>query len=151
MFVLEFPRFVLAFGANAILTMETNADEVWKYSDTNGDGVADRKDLFTTSFGRAGNMESQQSSLFWAMDNWMYSTVNAFRVRWTSNGLQREPTGPNRGQWGVTQDDDGKVWFQGGAIGLPGYFQFPVHYGDFAPPDQFEPESSRTNATIMLT
>ena len=26
---LVFPRFVLPFGANSILTMETNADEVW--------------------------------------------------------------------------------------------------------------------------
>ena len=137
---LVFPRFVLPFGANAILTMETNADEVWKYTDTNGDGVADKKELFTTNFGRAGNMESQQASLFWAMDNWLYSTVNAFRLRWTPNGLSREPTGPNSAQWGVTQDDDGKVWFQGGAIGMPGYFQFPVHYGNFAPPDQFEPD-----------
>jgi putative membrane-bound dehydrogenase-like protein len=135
---LTFPRFVLPFGANSILTMETNADDVWKYSDTNGDGVADTKELFTTNFGRAGNMESQQASLFWAMDNWMYSTVNAFRLRWTPNGVVREATGPNSSQWGVTQDDDGKVWFQGGASGMPGYFQFPVHYGNFAPPDQFE-------------
>ena len=120
--------------------METNADEVWKYTDTNGDGVADKKELFATNFGRAGNMESQQSSLFWAMDNWLYSTVNAFRLRWTPNGLLKEPTGPNSAQWGVTQDNDGKVWFQGGASGLPGYFQFPVHYGNFAPPDQFEPD-----------
>jgi putative membrane-bound dehydrogenase-like protein len=137
---LVFPRFVLPFGANTILTMETNADEVWKYTDTNGDGVADKKELFTTNFGRAGNMESQQASLFWAMDNWMYSTVNAFRVRWTPNGLLREPTGPNSSQWGAAQDDDGKVWFQGGASGMPGYFQFPVHYGNFTPPDQFEPD-----------
>jgi mono/diheme cytochrome c family protein/glucose/arabinose dehydrogenase len=135
-----FPRFVLPFGANTILTMETNADEVWKYTDSNGDGVADKKELFTTSFGRAGNMESQQASLFWAMDNWLYSTVNAFRLRWTPGGLLREPTGPNSSQWGVTQDDDGKVWFQGGASGLPGYFQFPVHYGNFAHPDQLEPD-----------
>jgi mono/diheme cytochrome c family protein/glucose/arabinose dehydrogenase len=135
-----FPRFVLPFGANTILTMETNADEVWKYSDANGDGVADKKELFTTNFGRAGNMESQQASLFWAMDNWLYSTVNAFRLRWTPGGLSREPTGPNSSQWGVTQDDDGKVWFQGGASGLPGYFQFPVHYGNFAHPDQLEPD-----------
>ena len=90
---LVFPRFVMPFGANAILTMETNADEVWKYTDTNGDGVADKKELFATSFGRAGNMESQQASLFWAMDNWLYSTVNAFRLRWTPNGLVKEPTG----------------------------------------------------------
>ena len=28
----------------------------------------------------------------------------------------------------------------GGATGLAGYFQFPIHYGNFAPPDQFEPD-----------
>ncbi len=99
-----------------------------------------RRELFVTGFGRAGNMESQQASLFWAMDNWLYSTVNAFRLRWTPNGIVKEPTGPNSSQWGVTQDNDGKVWFQGGASGVPGYFQFPVHYGNFAPPDQFEPD-----------
>ena len=137
---LVFPRFVLPFGANAILTMETNADDVWRYTDTNGDGVADKKDLFATNFGRAGNMESQQSSLYWAMDNWLYSTVNAFRLKWTPTGLLKEPTGPNSAQWGVTQDDDGKVWFQGGASGMVGYFQFPIHYGNFAWPEQYEPD-----------
>jgi glucose/arabinose dehydrogenase/mono/diheme cytochrome c family protein len=135
---LVFPRFVLPFGAGAILTMETNTDEVWRYSDTNGDGVADKKDLFVGDFGRAGTMESQQSSLFWAMDNWLYSTVNAFRLRWTPHGLLKEPTGPNSAQWGITQDNYGKLYFQGGASGMPGYFQFPVHYGNFAAPDQFE-------------
>ena len=29
------------------------------------------------------------------------------------------------------QDDDGKIWFQGGASGLPGYWQLPVLYGNF--------------------
>jgi len=137
---LVFPRFAMPFGANSVLSMETNADEVWKYTDTNGDGVADKKELFTTNFGRASTMESQQSSLFWAMDNWLYSTVNAFRIRWTPHGLLREPTGPNGAQWGASQDNYGKVWFQHGASGMPGYFQFPVHYGSFAPPDQFEPD-----------
>jgi mono/diheme cytochrome c family protein len=136
---LVFPRFATPFGADAVLTMETNADEVWKHTDVNGDGVADRKEIFTTGFGRASTMESQPSSLFWAMDNWLYSTVNAFRLRWTPTGLLKEPTGPNGAQWGVTQDNFGKVHFQHGASGLPGYFQFPVHYGSFAWPDQFEP------------
>ena len=70
----------------------------------------------------------------------MYSTVNAFRLRWTPTGLLREPTGPNSAQWGVTQDNEGKVWFQGGASGVPGYFQFPIHYGNFSTPDQLEPD-----------
>jgi mono/diheme cytochrome c family protein/glucose/arabinose dehydrogenase len=126
---LVFPRFVMPMGANAILSMESNQDEVWKYTDTDGDSVADKKELFTTAFGRAGNVEHQQSSLMWALDNWMYSTYNTFRVRWTPAGVLREPTAPNNSQWGITQDSTGRVWFQGGASGLPGYFQLPIHYG----------------------
>jgi glucose/arabinose dehydrogenase/mono/diheme cytochrome c family protein len=136
---LVFPRFVMPIGANSILTMESNQDEVWRYTDTNGDGVADKKELFTTNFGRAGNVEHQQSSLYWGMDNWLYSTYNAFRVRWTPNGALREPTGSNGAQWGITQDDYGKMWFQGGASGLPSYFQFPIHYGNIRVPDQLAP------------
>ena len=49
---LVFPRFAMPFGANAILTMESNTDDVYKFTDTNGDGLADKKELFTTSFGR---------------------------------------------------------------------------------------------------
>ena len=137
---LLFPRCATPFGADTILVAETNGDEVWKYTDSDGDGTADKKELFTADFGRGGSMEAQPSNLFWAMDNWMYSTVNSFRIRWTPTRIVREPTGPSSSQWGVTQDDSGKVWFQHGASGLPGYFQFPVHYGNFAPADQFEPD-----------
>jgi mono/diheme cytochrome c family protein/glucose/arabinose dehydrogenase len=148
---LVFPRFVLPLGANSILTMETNADEVWKYTDTDNDGTADKKELFVGSFGRAGNLEHQQASLLWAMDNWLYSTVNTFRIRATSNGVVKEPTGPNGGQWGVTQDNSGKVWFQGGASGIPAYFQFPIHYGNFSIPDQLEPGLNVTwGAPILI-
>ncbi len=148
---LVFPRFVLPFGAGAILTMETNADEVWKYSDTDGDGVADRRELFTAGFGRAGTMEIQPSSLFWAMDNWLYSTVNAYRVRWTPHGVLREPTAPNGAQWGVSQDNHGKLYFQGGSSGLPGYFQFPIRYGNFGAPDQLEPNLNVLWGAPILT
>ncbi|MGH9371679.1 MAG: DUF7133 domain-containing protein, partial [Vicinamibacterales bacterium] len=146
-----FPRFVKPFGANSILTMETHQDEIWKYTDTNADGVADKKELFAANFGRPGNIEHQPSSLFWAMDNWMYSTYNAYRLRWTPNGLLREPTGANGAQWGISQDNNGKLWFQGGASGMPGYFQFPVHYGNFDIPDRFEPDLNITwGAPILI-
>ena len=74
--------------------METNTDDVWKYTDTNGDGVADKKELFTTNFGRGGNIERSRAASSGRMDNWLYSTVNAFRIRWTPTGVVREPTGP---------------------------------------------------------
>ena len=135
---LVFPRFVVPYGANAILTMESNSNDIYKYTDTNGDGRADRKELFTTNFGRLANVEHLQSSLFWAMDNWLYSTVNAFRIRQTPTGVIREATGFNGAQWGASQDDDGKAWFQGGASGIPSYFQFPIVYGNFNIPNQYE-------------
>jgi mono/diheme cytochrome c family protein/glucose/arabinose dehydrogenase len=135
---LVFPRWVTPFGANAVLTNESTGDEVWKFTDTNNDGKADRKELFATGFGRLTNIELQQSGLTWALDNWMYSTVNQFRVRWTPKGILREPTSRNGGQWGLTQDSYGKIWFQDGGSGMPMDFQsFPV-YGTFDYPDQYE-------------
>jgi mono/diheme cytochrome c family protein len=137
---LVFPRFVTPFGPNTILTKESNAQEVWKYTDTNGDGVADKKELFDTGYGRLANIEGQEAFLTWALDNWMYSTYNAFRARWTPHGVIKEPTGNNRGEWGVTQDNDGKIWFESGAPGVPVSFQFPIVYGNFTVPDELEPD-----------
>lgn len=134
---LVFPRFVLPVGPNSILTMESNANDVYMYTDTNGDGKADKKEFFTSNFGRAGNVEHQQAFLYWGMDNWLYSTVNPFRVRWTPNGVIREATASNHSQWGITHNDDGKLWFQGGSNGVPSYFQFPVHYGDYVVEDNY--------------
>ena len=142
---LVFPRFVTPFGPNTILTKESNAQELWKYTDTNGDGVADKKELFDTGYGRLANIEGQEAFLTWTMDNWMYSTYNAFRARWTPHGVIKEPTAPNGGEWGVTQDNDGKIWFDSGAPGVPVNFQFPIVYGfnvpgNFMTPDAYEPD-----------
>jgi mono/diheme cytochrome c family protein len=128
---LIFPRFLLPFGPNAVLTKESHSQDVWKYTDTNGDGIADKKELFDTGYGRLGNVEHEESFLTYGLDNWLYSAVNAFRSRWTPHGVVKEPVGSNGAQWGVSQDDDGKMWFQGGASGLPAYWQFPILYGNF--------------------
>ncbi|MFH6602636.1 discoidin domain-containing protein [Maribacter algicola] len=134
---LIFPRFVLPYGKDAVLTMNSDEDNVYKFTDTNGDGKADKKELFTNNYGRSGNVEHQQAFMYYNMDNWLYSTYNAFRVRETPTGVIRENTGYNRAQWGVTHDDDGKVWFLGGASGLPSQFQQPVHYGNFNYEDNY--------------
>ncbi|OJU10158.1 MAG: hypothetical protein BGN86_06195 [Caulobacterales bacterium 68-7] len=128
---LVFPRFVTPLGDGVILAKESNSDETFTYTDTNGDGIADKKELFVTGLGRSGNVEHQESHLTWALDNWMYSTYNSVRVRWTPKGVLKEAVGANGAAWGVTQDNYGKVWFQGGASGVPSYFQFPILYGNF--------------------
>ena len=130
------PRMILPLTDGAILTSETDSDDLIKLTDTNGDGVADKREVVFTGIGQSGdgNIEHQKAGLVWNMDNWIYTTYNAFRIRWTPNGFLREPTGANGGQWGLATDDDGKPWFvdAGGERG-PMNFQFPIHYGGFSP------------------
>ncbi len=130
------PRMILPLEDGVILTSETDSDDLVKWSDTNGDGVADKREVVFTGIGQSGdpNIEHQKAGLLWNMDNWIYTTYNAFRIRWTPAGFQREATAPNGGQWGLASDDDGKPWFvdAGGERG-PMNFQYPIHYGGFTP------------------
>ena len=130
------PRMILPLQDGVILTSETDSDDLVKLSDTNGDGVADKREVVFTGIGQSGdaNIEHQKAGLLWNMDNWIYTTYNPFRIRWTPSGFLREPTGANGGQWGLASDDDGKPWFvdAGGERG-PMNFQFPIHYGGFTP------------------
>lgn len=139
---LVLPRTVVPLDGNSILTNETASDDIVKYTDTNNDGVADKREHFYSGIGlgRDGNLEHEQAGFVWGLDNWIYTTYNAFRFRWTPTGILKEPTAPNGGSWGVTMDDDGKMWFidAGGERG-PMNFQVPIHYGAFTVPEQFEP------------
>jgi glucose/arabinose dehydrogenase/mono/diheme cytochrome c family protein len=105
------PRMVLPL-ADGVLVNETDSQDIWLYRDTKGNGVADKKELFYEGGTRGENLEHQSSGLIWAKDNWLYQTLNAYRLR-VVNGTTsiKETTLPNGGQWGVTQDDYGKVWF----------------------------------------
>ena len=129
---LVFPRYIVPFGPNSILSMESNEDHVYRFTDTDGDGKSDKKELFASGLGRSGNVEHQTSFLTWALDNWMYSTYNTKRIRWTPSGVIQEASGNPWGQWGVTQDSYGTIFFQDGAGGVPQGFQFPIVYGNFS-------------------
>ena len=134
------PRMILPLK-DSVLIQETHTGEVYEYRDTNNDGVSDEKKLFHT-FDRAGdgNMEHQPSGLIWAMDNWIYSTYNPVRIRWTPNGVISERTAPNGGQWGLTQDNNGKTFFSNaGNDNGPLTYQQPVVYGAFRFPNEQAP------------
>ena len=83
------PRMILPLTDGVILTSETDSDELVKWSDTNADGVADKREVVFTGIGQSGdsNIEHQKAGLLWNMDNWIYTTYNAFRIRWTPSGF----------------------------------------------------------------
>ena len=126
-------RYVLPIGIGTVIVVETDNLDAYKYTDTNNDGVADKKELFAAGIGmRGGNIEHQTAGLTWGLDNWMYATYINTRSRWTptGSGSITEPSGGLGGQWGITFDNYGKMYSQGGASGLPAYYQLPIHYGN---------------------
>ena len=83
-------------------------------------------------------MEHQPNGLVWAMDNGIYSTYYDYRLRFGPDGKAVKETIPvNGGQWGLTQDDWGKVWFvnAGNETG-PVHFQQHIIYGQFSAPNE---------------
>ena len=135
------PRILLPLD-DRLIVGETNTLDLYAYRDTNGDGVADEKKLFYKGGPRGGNLEHQPSGLIWSMDNWLYTTYNAWRLRLDpkSGTVRRESTANNGGQWGLTQDNHGKPWYvnAGGERG-PVNFQVPIVYGALNARDQFAP------------
>ena len=123
-----------------VLIGETNTNDIIAWRDKNGDGTAEEKRPFYEGGPRGGNMEHQPSGLTWAMDNWLYTTYNAYRLRWTPDGKTvKEPTAPNGGQWGLAKDDWGKLWFSN-AGGEKGVWNFQTHiaYGAVNVPQQWD-------------
>ncbi len=126
------PRMILPLK-DSVLIQETDTGDVYEYRDTDGDGVSDEKKLFFSFEPRRGqNLEHQPSGLIWAADNWIYTTYNATRIRWTPHGPMKEPTAPNGGQWGLAQDNYGKTFVvNAGNENGPSNFQQPIVYGAF--------------------
>ena len=131
------PRIMLTLD-DRIIIGETNTDDLYIYRDSDGDGVADEKTLWFQGGPRGGNMEHQPNGLVWAMDNGIYSTYYDYRLRVGADGKSVKETIPvNGGQWGLTQDDWGKVWFvnAGNETG-PVHFQQHIIYGQFTAPNE---------------
>jgi mono/diheme cytochrome c family protein len=83
---------------------------LWLMKDTDGDLKADTKDLVVNTYGNPnGGIEHNANSLFWAMDNVMYSSEHVWDLRWKNGKLEPLPA-LSRGQWQISQDDAGRVY-----------------------------------------
>jgi glucose/arabinose dehydrogenase len=136
------PRMILPLE-NELIVNETFSYDLWSYKDTDGDGVADKKErVYYNPNRRGGNLEHQQSGLIWNLDNWLYTTYNPIRFKFKSNGkveVDSLENMPNRGQWGLTQDDLGNMYYSSAGSENPAYgFQQPPVYGEFNLKDRLE-------------
>lgn len=134
------PRIVLPLD-NRVIVGETFNRNLYSYRDTNGDGKADEKILLLEDTVRDNrNLEHQDANLLWSMDNWMYVTNKAFRYRFTNNTLSRDTLRePVPGQWGLTQDETGRLFFSRAGAEIPAlsFQQHPV-YGTLEMKDKWD-------------
>ena len=99
----------------ALKTLATGAlvgepPHLWWMRDTNGDLKMDEKVLVSDGFGRLErNPEHNANSLIWGLDNWVYTSEHDWHLRFRNGGFEVMPT-LNRGQWGGSIDDAGRVY-----------------------------------------
>jgi hypothetical protein len=121
---LVLPRAVALVG-DGVLVAEP--PHLWFCRDINGDGVADQKVEVASDYGSTENPEHTANGLYRAMDNWIYSANHTVRFRYRGDGkFDREFT-IMRGQWGLSQDDTGRLFYNTNSDPLR-YDAVPSHY-----------------------
>ena len=86
--------------------------DIWLMKDTNGDLKMDTKEKVATGHGRReGGVEGNANSFVWGLDNWLHSAGSSvsFNLRLKDGKFDQRPTA-SRGEWGVTQDDAGRMF-----------------------------------------
>ena len=111
------PRMILPL-LDSVLIGESNTNDIYEYFARDHDGVAEEKKIWFEGGKRGGNVEHQPSGLIWSMDNWLYMTYSDYRLRLRDGKVIKGETKGNRGQWGLTQDNHGKVLFVDAGAGI---------------------------------
>lgn len=115
------PRAMAIMGRGALVG---DSRELRYYEDTDGDGRADRSDSVDPAYAGSGNPEHSANGLLRGIDHWHYSAKSAARFRWQEGRWRREST-EFRGQWGITQDDFGRLYYN---------FNWSQLHADLLPP-----------------
>ncbi|HUQ97501.1 MAG TPA: c-type cytochrome [Chitinophagaceae bacterium] len=117
------PRAVVPVKGGALLIEPPNLFFV-----ENNGGKAGKKMLIDFSFAEGGNVEHQPNGLMRAMDNWIYVAKSNKRIRLIDGKWVIEKT-QFRGQWGITQDNYGRLFYNDNSTTLMGDNFAPNAFG----------------------
>ncbi|OJU11987.1 MAG: hypothetical protein BGN86_13635, partial [Caulobacterales bacterium 68-7] len=101
------PRALKVLDKNCALVGEP--PNLWKACDTNGDLVADTRELVDGGFGTKGNVEHTANALYWGMDNTLVVSEFTYNVQFKDGKFSTTPN-LSRGQFGATQDNGGRIY-----------------------------------------
>ena len=88
---------------------------LWYCRDTDGDLACDEKvDVLRYGDPNPDNLEHTENGLLLAIDNWLYSAKSSRRIRFRLDDDTPSVTVERtlfRGQWGIAQDDQGRLFY----------------------------------------
>jgi len=104
---LVMPR-AMAILSDGVLVAEKKP--LWFYEDADRDGRADRKILVDSVYGESGLPEHSPNGLWRGLDNWYYNAKATSRYKRIDGRWVKEKT-EFRGQWGISHDDQGRLFY----------------------------------------
>ncbi len=131
---LVLPRALGLFGGGALVA-ENNA--LWLTRDLDGDLIADTKTLLDSTYAQNGIPEHSDNGLLRTVDNWYYNAKSKIRYRLQQGEWIRELT-EARGQWGLSQDDKGRLVYN---------YNWSQLHADLVPPNYLSRNSYHQPST----
>jgi mono/diheme cytochrome c family protein/glucose/arabinose dehydrogenase len=131
---LVMPR-ALALVPGGALVAENEA--LWLTQDTNGDLKADTKILVDPTYAGSPLPEHSGNGLWRSMDNWYYNAKSRLRYRLVAGKWQRDST-EFRGQWGISHDDEGHLYYN---------YNWSQLHADLVPPNSLVRNPHHTPTT----
>ena len=92
---------------------------LWFCEDTDGDLKADKKTAVLKNYGSQGPVEHTDNGLMLGLDNWLYNAKSTKRLRFVDGKWELNNT-CFRGQWGITQDNYGRIYYNNNSNPLYG-------------------------------
>ncbi len=117
---LVMPRAICLIAGGALVAEPPN---LWYYEVV--DDKPGHRSVVDTAYAVGGNVEHQPNGLLRALDNWIYSAKHDQRYRRLPDGTWLKEKTHFRGQWGISQDDWGRLYYNDNSNNV---------YGDFFAP-----------------
>ncbi|MDZ7934958.1 MAG: c-type cytochrome [Emticicia sp.] len=83
-----------------------------------------KKTLVDPIYAEGGNVEHTSNGLMMNIDNWIYNANYNFRYQLKNGKWLKEPTS-YRGQWGITKDNFGRLYYNNNSVQLQGDYVLP--------------------------
>lgn len=128
---LVMPRSLAIVPEGVLMVAE---EALWMTKDTDGDLKADIKVLIDQDYAGSEQPEHTANGLWRGVDNWYYNAKSRLRYRLVDGNWIRDST-EFRGQWGLSHDDAGRLFYN--------YNWSPLH-ADLVPPDYLSRNKNHT-------